>query len=252
MKKFTFLLCILALVLMLGACDAISPGENSTQETTEADTTPIAADPFAMADYYVMYQSNGDGTCTVSGVVVRSSGVRVEIPESSPAGDTVTAVKLSLCAISFPENMPLVMTEQRYNEIRDAMKANGMPNFDMNKLLAHYMPVKPTSSEDRLERYPLGETQVMYVLTDSVSESEYDRISSLYEKYLAGQSIASVEDCNAVVLSACAEQLTPEQTEQMLLALYTLKPSTIVVPASLADADIVIENGDGVTIEKAE
>lgn len=252
MKKIAIFLCILALVLMFGACDAIIPGENSTQETTEENTTPIAADPFSMADYYVMYQSNGDGTCTVSGVVVRSSGVRVEIPEASPAGDTVTAVKLSLCAINFPENMPLVMTEQRYNELRDAMNASGMPHFDMNKILAHYMPLKPTSSEDKLARYPLGETQFIYVLTDSVRESEYDNISRRYEQYLSDQSIASVEDCNALILSACAEQLTTEQTEQMLLALYPLKPATIVVPASLADADVVIENSDGVTIEKAK
>ena len=56
------------------------------------------AGAYAKENYYISYTSNGDGTCFVSGIVVKEAGVDVKIPKKSPDGDTVTAVKVSFSA----------------------------------------------------------------------------------------------------------------------------------------------------------
>lgn len=86
------------------------PSSNETDETTEgpdAITTEEETEPV----YELAYSSNGDGTCTVTGLGTYKK-TEVDIPTLSPSGDIVTAIagyafynKTSIVRISIPSTV---------------------------------------------------------------------------------------------------------------------------------------------------
>ena len=244
MKKILCLICALLCAALLCACDGGLFGELATSAT--------AYDPFAKENYYVSYTSNGDGTCFVSGIVVKQAGVEVKIPKKSPDGDTVTAVKVSFSAATYPASLPLVLTEQQYNAIMDTMRENGAKEFDIAKALSYYMPCSEKSSQDKLEQYPLAAHSKIYILTDTVTDTEYQNIAERLEHYLAGQDLASKSVCDAQVLELCKQYLTEQQTALMLQAMYSEKPARILIPVSILSDAVQLENGATVNLESYE
>ena len=91
MRKF--LICILTIALMLTMC---SCGTGSKTDDTQAapNTTAPAAQTKGLE-----FQSNGDGTCTLTGIG-EFSGEKLTIPAESPDGDTVTAIAENALALS--------------------------------------------------------------------------------------------------------------------------------------------------------
>ena len=88
MKKivlFTFLICMAA--LMLFSCNKKDGKITVTDETEPELETSERSEP----SVGLSYQSNGDGTCSVTGMGT-CGDTAVVIPEKSPAGDTVTAI----------------------------------------------------------------------------------------------------------------------------------------------------------------
>ena len=244
MKKLAILICLVTFALLLCACDGGLVGELATSAT--------AYDPFAKENYYVSYTSNGDGTCFVSGIVVKQAGVEVKIPKKSPDGDTVTAVKAAFSAAVYPVELPHVLTEQQYNAIMDTMRENGAKEFDIAKALSYYMPCSEKSSQDKLEQYPLAAHSKIYILTDTVTDTEYQNIAERLEHYLAGQDLASKSVCDAQVLELCKQYLTEQQTVLMLQAMYSEKPVRILIPVSIPSEQVQLVNGATVHLESYE
>ena len=91
MKKH--LICILVIALMLTLC---SCGTDSKADDTQA--VPGTTAPAAQSQG-LEFQSNGDGTCTLTGFG-DFSGEALTIPAQSPDGDTVTAIAGGALALS--------------------------------------------------------------------------------------------------------------------------------------------------------
>lgn len=244
MKKILCLICALLCAALLCACDG--------GLIEELNSPASAYEPFAKENYYISYTSNGDGTCFVSGIVVKEAGVDVKIPKKSPDGDTVTAVKAAFSAAAYPVELPHVLTEQQYDAIMDTMRENGAKEFDIAKALAYYMPCSEKSSQDKLEQYPLAAHSKIYILTDTVTDVEYQNIAERLEHYLAGQNLASKSVCDAQVLELCKQHLTEQQTLLMLQAMYPEKPESMKIPSSVPSEAVQLVNGATVDLEMYE
>jgi hypothetical protein len=244
MKKLAILICLVTFALLLCACDG--------GLVEELNSPASAYEPFAKESYYIAYTSNGDGTCFVSGIVVKEAGVDVKIPKKSPDGDTVTAVKAAFSAAAYPVELPHVLTEQQYDAIMDTMRENGAKEFDIAKALAYYMPCSEKSSQDKLEQYPLAAHSKIYILTDTVTDAEYQNIAERLEHYLAGQNLASKSVCDAQVLELCKQHLTEQQTLLMLQAMYPEKPESMKIPSSVPSEAVQLVNGATVDLEMYE
>ena len=103
MKKIRCLLLIAACLmgwLILSSCSAVF-----TPPAQEAE--PV---------YEIFYTSNGDGTCYVHKITVNAEQNEpfvLEVPQKSPAGDTVTAIKCE----PFANLIPQILTEEEYNRL---------------------------------------------------------------------------------------------------------------------------------------
>ena len=244
MKKILCLICALLCAALLCACDGGLFGELATSAT--------AYDPFAKENYYVSYTSNGDGTCFVSGIVVKQAGVEVKIPKKSPDGDTVTAVKVSFSAATYPASLPLVLTEQQYNAIMDTMRENGAKEFDVAKAMAYYKPCSESSSQDKLKLYPLATYSKIYILDDQSTDTEYEGIAQRLAQYVPDGEMIRKSTCDAQVLELCKQYLTEQQTVLMLQAMYPEKPVRILIPVSIPSEQVQLENRGTVHLESYE
>lgn len=215
MKKYGILICALALVLLLCSCDAMGNPGGLIGDLVNPAQDPT--DPFAQQAYYLIYTSNGDGTCYVSDILIDPimGGGTVEIPNKSPAGDRVIGLRVELLPETHNDAFPLLLTEQTMEQLKNEM-AEVAGDFNVMKFTAYYRELSVTPEDSGLveSECPLAAYTKMYLFSGT-SESDYEQASRLFLTTLPMlEKDKSVYD--AQVLELCKQHLTDEQTERML------------------------------------
>ncbi|MBQ9780491.1 MAG: hypothetical protein IJW00_06060 [Clostridia bacterium] len=163
--------------------------EEPTEEPTEADTTPYFDPELLDIDTYqgmtpdipykIVYHSLGDGTCVVTNVIINilyEGDITIEIPETSPADETVVDINLSS-----NYNIPTYVLAEDFEKIKNAMLAhydNDENNFYYKQFMSYfglrYAENAPTP-EDRekwISNYPLCEFVPVYVFAPAATTTE--------------------------------------------------------------------------------
>ncbi len=125
---FTFLI-ITAITLTLASCGTgnwNTEEEDSTAETKQEALAPITFD----------FESNGDGTCKITGVSINDStltDINLEFPQKSPAGEDVTVIDLAPSTTY--GNVPTMILREDFEKLKDTIEANIAANDRENKFL---------------------------------------------------------------------------------------------------------------------
>lgn len=164
--------------------------EAPTETPTEADTTPYF-DPATLdidtyqgmtpdIPYTIQYQSNGDGTCTVSNIIINilyQGDIIIEIPETSPDGETVIGMD-----ISTNYNIPSYVLAEDFEKIKSAMLAYydfDEDNFYYKQFMSYFHIVSADFYDTQEERdkaisyYPLCEYVPVYVFDPTATDIEH-------------------------------------------------------------------------------
>lgn len=183
-RVWVSVLAYLFCAVMLVACATDASG------TTYTDINKTV---FADAPYVVTYKSNGDGTCTVTDIIIDYSAetqVTVVIPEFSPDGDKVTKVEMQDLNTLAALNVPVLITEESFNKIKNTLKEIETEDRDVNRFISFYDP---------------HEQDGIYVLEPLINEAEYNRISDILKNagYTSQNAYdAAVEVVNTVPASS--------------------------------------------------
>ena len=170
--------------LMLVACATDASG------TTYTD---INKEIFASLPYVITYQKSGDGTCTVTDVIVDYSAegkITVVIPEYSPEGDKVTKVNLEDFHTIATLNVPVLITEERFYTKNATLTERGSTEREIRQVVSFYDP---------------HEQEGILVLEPAMNQAEYERISGFLAKidYTSQNAYdAAVEVVNTVPASS--------------------------------------------------
>ena len=214
MKKILCLICALLCAALLCACDltdVVSGG--LVGELGKQDPT----DPFAKQPYYLLYTSNGDGTCYVSEIILDPNNIaEVEIPKRSPGGEKVVGVRVELAPSYIKDYFPQVITKASMESWLADLEAHDIGGFNLVKFTSHYSLLSASNpSDDALyAACPLAQYEDVYVFVGS-TETEYE-----FANYFFWMTVPSIlkerTDFDAEVLELCKKHLTDEQTESML------------------------------------
>ena len=217
MKNLTVAALLLAVLLTLPACtvteDTETDAPDTTAETvadteTEAVTEENSLTPPTLptldsyqgmtpdVPYTLKFFSYEDGTCAVMDIVVNmlyEGSYTVEIPETSPDGDTVVEVNFLKCTY----NLPRYLTADAYEildgwwqDYFDRCVEQGLleadrADYELRRARSYYLlrDASLSSTEnlaaDMIAQYPLCEHIPVYVLDISTTEVEMANISQL-------------------------------------------------------------------------
>ena len=145
--------------------------------------------------YKITYLSNGDGTCRVSGITVNilyEGSYTVNIPETSPDGDTVVGLSLTP-SYNIPAYIPAEDFEKIraavldfYRDTPDQTDEEVARNNFYYKLFMSYFQLKglefcstPELKEELLQYYPVCEYTNVYALDPKATAIDLARTSSL-------------------------------------------------------------------------
>ena len=160
-RVWVSVLAYLFCAVMLVACATDASG------TTYTDINKAV---FQEAPYVVTYKSNGDGTCTVTDIIIdysASGSVTVVIPQLSPDGDKVTKVEIEGFNTLSTLNVPVLITNESFDEIKETLKEANADERDIRRFISFYDP---------------HEQDGIYVLEPAIIEEEYDKISDILVK----------------------------------------------------------------------
>lgn len=214
MKKSGILICAIALVLLLCSCDlsdVVSGGLIGVL------SKPDPTDPFAKQPYYLMYTSNGDGTCYVSEIILDFYHVaEVEIPKRSPNGEKVVGVRVELLPFYINDYFPQVITKASMESWLADLEAHDIGGSDLVKFTSHYFLLSASNPSDNAlyAACPLAQYEDVYVFVGS-TEAEYVFANQFFWKTVPF-ILKERTDFDAEVLELCKKHLTREQTESML------------------------------------
>ncbi len=233
MKRFSkiayLVLCFLLIAGFLISCDSESSDEPKNDTESNLPQTEIKDDPKVDPEpdpepepepepepnldrlYTIVYQSNGDGTCSAVDILVAPSATEafsVTIPQKSPEGELVTAVKTK----GFSNGTaPLLITEAYWNALDGKIKEAFGITYHPTTGEAIYYPypedyvlyvkwasgelqscytlitpedvlANPTEYQAMIERYPLIGKVPVYVQT---AESVSEQTSQIWDQLLA-------------------------------------------------------------------
>jgi hypothetical protein len=155
--------------------------------------TPL--DSFAQGEPYRLYfLSNGDGTCALKYITTNSAyegDFVIEIPETAPNGDVVTAIDLPGVGRSVKWKntfLPYVLTPAAMESLLQTAEENGISEYDRSILIAYYLKKTVTGLEDDYLQYLLGAFPItafgdVYVLDPQASGSEWNKLYELLYTY---------------------------------------------------------------------
>lgn len=217
MKNLTVAALLVAVLLTLPACtvteDTETDAPGTTTETvadteTEAVTEDNSLTPptlptldsyqgmTADVPYTLKFFSYEDGTCAVMDIVVNmlyEGSYTVEIPETSPDGDTVVEVNY----IKSTYNLPRYLTVEAYaildgwwEDYFDRCVEQGLleadrADYELRRARSYYLLRDPTLSStenlaaDMIAHFPLCEHIPVYVLNIAATEVDFAHISQL-------------------------------------------------------------------------
>ncbi len=245
LKKYLILLvALLALTLVLAACgqDEAPPLDSGT-DTPPADDRPIVTELPLVSYHFV---SNGDGTCSIGGIITNPKNgteeVHLDIPETSPDGDTVTAINdLSLAGSG---NIPRMILKEDYEKI-DAALRQKVESGEMSKFyyMKYFYSVytlndpdqasSPRAKEQMLKTYPITAISPIYILWDGASAEDYKEISRYLSELIDYDMYDALADYNHMVEVAKASELCTNDMLSNLTAPYgneSITISSVTIP----------------------
>lgn len=160
-RVWVSVLAFLFCAVMLVACATDASG------TTYTDINKTV---FADAPYVVTYKSNGDGTCTVTDIIIdysASGSVTVVIPEFSPDGDKVTKVEMQDLNTLATLNVPVLITDESFDAIKASLEASDLDEREIRQFVSFYDP---------------HENEGILLLEPAIIEAEYVRLSDILVK----------------------------------------------------------------------
>ena len=217
MKNLTVAALLLAVLLTLPACTVTEDTETDAPDTTaetvaDTETEAVTEDNSLIpptlptldsyqgmtpdVPYTLKFFSYEDGTCAVMDIVVNmlyEGSYTVEIPETSPDGDTVVEVNY----IKSTYNLPRYLTVEAYaildgwwEDYFDRCVEQGLleadrADYELRRARSYYLlrDASLSSTEnlaaDMIAQYPLCEHIPVYVLDISTTEVEFAHISQL-------------------------------------------------------------------------
>ena len=268
MKKWLCLLMFLTFTMsmILVACDqggeqgtTNQSEEQGTTNQSEERETEQEANESLYADlmwdvsvgdrpYDLYFSSNGDGTCSVVSVIINpeiDQPVEVEIPEKSPAGDTVIQISLGDRKYKSPDDMPfyfpLVVRAETFEALCAEMKENGISEFECNQFQVYYQRKSLTYCaddqvrQDLLETFPFVAGGDVYVFAPMVTNDEYKRICGYYQTY-ADWNDEKTEQCYNEIVEMAQQADVLEETRFFFSTMdfrYLNQISAITIPDSV-------------------
>jgi len=187
MKKIVSLFLILSLLLstlFLFACGEKPDGnKDGEQEQGGLD--------LENTEYYASFTSYGDGTCALNNMAVLNAKSEVlQIPEQSPAGDSVVFVE-NLNVVGFPP----YLTEEQYTTFSEAVKAVESP-YNFNKYFTFlFKAYDSTADAEFVAQYPLLKTTKLYIINKDSTDKEKEQLAS-FAKKVNFDLTKAVEDLN--------------------------------------------------------
>ncbi len=189
---------LLALSFLLVGCDRGGVTEGTSDQTKEE----ILEESFPEE---IVFVSNGDGTCYVDGFVSpdRLQTVELEIPEKSPAGDTVTEIR------QLGDNgvlIPYILTPEDYEVMRQKVLAyygGDEGNFYYQKVISYWgLKGLEFCSSDRIKNdllatYPITAITNIYVFDPACPSAElasFDQLmTEAYPEYTHARRLRDLE-----------------------------------------------------------
>ena len=206
-RTWIILLCLCLLltsVTLFSACDEES---KQNEDPTEANTDPEDSTTFdENTPYVISYTSNGDGTCYVSAILTNSSYIQdfeLNIPETSPDGDRVTAVQ---CAPFLNGAIPQIIAAEDFEKIDQALQAlvqkGELDEFYYKKATTYFTrrslndAQTPNAQKELLEKYPVTSVTDIYTYAIDSSLSEDQFILECLEKISYTQEQLSADSAH--------------------------------------------------------
>ena len=188
--------CICAVVALAVTIFVIRAGQEpwespagqveETDEITQADTTAPEPKEYqgmtADIPYKLSYYSNGDGTCSVNGIITNilyKGEYTIEIPETSPDGDIVESVKFSS-----NYNIPTYVLAEDFEKIKAAMLDyyESEDNYYYKQFMSYFLlkglefiddsPEGEEQKAELLKNYPLCQVTNIYVFDVTATSVE--------------------------------------------------------------------------------
>lgn len=184
--KILALICLIALCIpFLASCDLFGSNEDVPQEQTKnAQQTQLESvipeeperDPYSFT-----FDSNGDGTCTVTFVEIDQSYQKpftIKFPEESPDGERVTAIDYEVAS-----NLPWMLLEgdaeqHLFTPMEGKYLAGEIHEFYYKKFCVFFIyqnlseKESDKAKEALLKAYPVCEIANIYTFESDASEDE--------------------------------------------------------------------------------
>ena len=152
-------------------------------------------DSFAEGEPYRLYfVSSGDGTCTLKYITTNPAyegDFVIEIPETSPMGDTVTEIDISQPSRSIQwhnTDFPYVLTSATMEALVATAQENEISAFDLGKLRAYYLKLSVVGLDEQARQeltgaYPIAAVGDVYVFDANAATSEQSKIYQFLTDY---------------------------------------------------------------------
>ncbi len=296
--RFTFtkwlilLTALLALTFCLAACgkDEAPPLDSGTEAgatdgegTTAAQEQPDAPsgdtpsgdnpsvnNPSNEIDLPLVsygFVSNGDGTCSIGWIITNPQNntdeIQLDIPETSPDGDTVTAINnLSLAGAG---NVPRMILKEDYEKInavlRQKVEAGEISEFNYRKYFeAVYTLNDPDQAasaralQQMLSAYPITAVSPIYVLSLDITTKDFTIISEYLTELVDYDMYDALADYNHMIEVAKASELCTTDMLYNLLSPYgnaNINITALSIPDTVLHiSSTAFSRGFGNVIEK--
>ncbi len=258
-------LTVMAFVIRAGQDPWTPPagmvGESSDMDESspEAETDPPALTEYqgmtADIPYKLSYLSYGDGTCIVNGItanILYKGEYTVEIPETSPDGDTVVGV-----FVHPTYNIPAYVTQADFEKIKTALLAyyENDDNFYYKQFMSYFhlkglefLGDSPDADEEKaklLNHYPICQVTNIYVFDPTATRIEFANrslnIKNAFPEYTAKHCYGDLMKLKKI---ADKHGITDPNLEEVLARHSGSLENTVTIklPKTLRSDDFYAEN----------
>ncbi len=181
--------------------------------------------------YHLYFLSNGDGTCSLKYITTDPNfegDFVLEIPETSPKGDVVTAIDIGQATRvkrSPHADFPYVLTASAMNELIQTAQNNDISAFDASKLTAYYLKLSANNLDEKsyqalVDAFPIAALGDIYVFDTNAGVAELEKIYSYLTEYCGWNQEMYLQSVEEVVALA-KQSKSRERVELALTVLHT-------------------------------
>ena len=206
-KLISVLLIVTLLVLSLVSCgDAVDNSKDSNDESSVQSQVDLGVGE----PYELEFKSNGDGTCALTAIKYNrkyTAGFTVDIPEKSPAGDTVTSIDITYRTLA-----PEFISDEDMKGILDKIESDNEKSRDLRSFPAFYILKDPydealseKTKENIIKEFPMSEFIAMYIREPCISQQELQHLDAIL--IATGYDSSIVAKCADALYEATKDNL---------------------------------------------